>query len=212
MPELTTFLTQNGFPEYALVWLFMLPIAMTVVVVSRQIIGIKGFGISIPLLIGFAYTATGLQAGVIIFLVALGAGFLMRVATRGLGLLYLPRMGLLLSGVVIAVFLIAPILPYSETLKFPQAIFSLIILIVTTEQFASYLIERDARKTLAVVLETLVVSATIFFVITWEWLQGVVISYPVFVIAGVIAFNIILGKWTGLRFLEYIRFKDVIFK
>jgi len=123
MPELNTFLTQNGFPEYAHVWLFMVPVAMTVVVISRQIIGIKGFGISAPLLIGFAYTATGIQAGIIIFIVALGAGFIMRLISKSLGLLYLPRMGLLLSGVAIVVFLLTLILPYSETLKFPQGHF-----------------------------------------------------------------------------------------
>jgi len=146
MPQLTTFLTQNGIPEEAIVWLFMLPIAVTLVVIGRQIIGIKGFGIATPILIGYAFVATGIQAGVIIFLAALGTGFVMRSLLAHTRLLYLPKMALILLGVIVASVILIPFLPYEEGLQFPQATFSFLILILAMEQFASFLIERGVRK------------------------------------------------------------------
>lgn len=212
MPELTTFLTQNGIPDQAIVWLFMLPIAITLVVVSRQIIGIKGFGIATPILIGYAFVATGIQAGIIIFLAALGTGFVMRWVLSHTRLLYLPKMALILVGITIASLILIPFLPYKESLQFPQATFSFLILILFVEQFASFLIERGVRKTFGIGLETLAVSTATFFLVSWGWLQDTVVAYPVFVIGIVILSNLILGKWTGLRFSEYARFKDIIFK
>ena len=212
MPQLTTFLTQNGIPEQAIIWLFMLPIAITLVVIGRQIIGIKGFGIATPILIGYAFVATGIQAGVIIFLAALGTGFVIRSLLTHTRLLYLPKMALILLGVTAASVILVPFLPYKEGLLFPGATFSFLILILSVEQFASFLIERGVRKTFAMGLETLVISIATFFLVSWSWLQGTVVSYPIFVIGTAILFNLILGKWTGLRISEYIRFKDVIFK
>lgn len=212
MPQLTTFFIQNGIPEYALVWMFMIPIAMTVVVAARQIVGVKGLGVIAPILLGFAFTATGAKYGLIMFLVALIATFVMRSLLSRVRLLYLPKMGLLLSGVAVSVMFAASVVPYREEVQFPQAAFSLIIFILLVEQFASHLIERGPRETFNAALHTLVLSLAVFFVVTWDWLNDAVVSYPLFVLAAVVISNFVLGKWTGLRVVEYIRFKDLIFK
>lgn len=212
MPQLTIFLTQNGIPDYAIVWIFMLPIAITLVVIGRQIVGIKGFGIAVPILIGYAFVATGVQAGLIIFVAVLTSGFIIRSLLSHIRLLYLPKMALALLAITTASVVLVPFLPYKEGLEFPNAAFSLLVLILSMEQFASFLIERGVRKTLGVTLETLAVSIATFFLVSWGWLQDIVVSYPVFVIGAVVLSNFALGKWTGLRFSEYIRFKDIILR
>ena len=212
MLQLTTFFTQNGIPEETLIWIFMLPIAMTLVVVGRQIIGIKGFSISAPILIGFAFAATGLQSGVIAFITVLSVGFIIKSALGNMRLLYLPKMALILLITAVAVSALTPFLPYKDDIQFSHAAFAFIILILSTEQFGSLLIERGPRKTLGVALETLVMSAAIFFLVTSPWLQNIVVTYPLIVLLTAILTNLFLGKWTGLRISEYIRFKDVIFK
>lgn len=210
MPQLTTFLTHSGIPEQAIIWVFMLPIAITLVVIGRQIIGIKGLGIASPILIGYALVAAGIQAGTIVFLVALGSGLIFRSLLSRVRLMYLPKMALILLGVTIASIVLIPFLPYRDGLEFPQAVFSFLVFILVMEQFASLLIERGARKTFGMALETLAVSVATFFLLSWGWLQDIVVSYPAFVIGIVILCNFILGKWTGLRLSEYIRFKDII--
>ena len=212
MLQLTTFFTQSGIPEETLIWIFMLPIAVTLVVIGRQIVGIKGLSISAPILMGFAFTATGLQSGVIVFATVLGVGFIIKSALGNIRLLYLPKMALILLATAVAIAALAPFLPYKDDIQFAHAAFAFIILILSTEQFGSLLIERGSRKTLGVALETLVMSTAIFFLITWPLLQDIVFTYPLFVLLAAILINLFLGKWTGLRFSEYIRFKDLIFK
>jgi hypothetical protein len=213
---MTNFLTQSGapFPEYdAIVLLFMmLPLAITVVVIGRQIIGIKGFGIAAPVLVGYAYLATGIQAGTIIFFAIFIIGFIIKSLLKNIRLLYLPKMALILIAVTVGILILFSFLPYRSEIKFPEALFSLLIFVTSAEQFASFLIEHGPRKTLGVILETLSIATAIFFLITWQWLQNIVLSYPIFVLAAIVLLNFFLGKWTGLRISEYIRFKNIIFK
>ncbi|MFY9457939.1 MAG: 7TM domain-containing protein [Candidatus Spechtbacterales bacterium] len=212
MPQLTTLLIQNGVPEHVLVWMFMLPIAITLAVIGRQIIGIKGFSITAPILIGFAFAATGLQSGLIIFFSVLGTGFLVKSALDNIRILYLPKMALILLGISVAISVLIAFIPNKDDVQFSYTAFSLIILILSAEQFTSSLMERGPKKTLGVALETLAVSVAIFFLVTWGWLVNTVINYPLFVLIASALANLFLGKWTGLRLSEYIRFKDIIFR
>lgn len=205
-------LFRSGLPQDAIIWLLMLPLAITAIVVIKQVIGLKGLSISTSLLIGFAFVATGLQAGIIIYAAALGVGFLMRLILGQIRLLYLPKLALLLLGVTIAIAFIAPFLPYQETSQLPRIIFPIIIIVLLVERFTSLLIERGFRKTSTVILETLVLSVVIFFIVSWGWLQEITLSKPIYIMAAAAAVNLFLGKWTGLRFSEYIRFRNLILK
>lgn len=212
MPQLTTLLIQNGVPEHVLAWMFTLPIAITFAVVGRQIIGIKGFSITSPILIGFAFAAIGLESGLIIFFAVLLMGFLIKSALDNIRLLYLPKMALILLGISVAIPIVVLFLPHREGIQFYYAAFSLMILALSAEQFASSLMERGQRKTVGIALETLAVSVAIFFLATWGWLANTVLTYPLFVLIASILANLFLGKWTGLRLSEYIRFKKIIFR
>jgi hypothetical protein len=212
MPDITSLLIQNGVPEHVLAWMFTLPVAITVAVIGRQIIGIKGFSITSPILIGFAFAAIGLTSGLIIFSAALLVGFLIKSALDNIRLLYLPKMALILLGISATLPLVILILPHRESIQFSYAAFSLVILALSAEQFATLLMERGQRKTLGAALETLAMSVAIFFLATWGWLASTVVTYPLFVLAASILANLFLGKWTGLRISEYIRFKKIIFR
>lgn len=212
MQSMIDFLTQNGIPQYATLWILMLPIAATVVVVSRQIIGIKGFGITMPVLFGFSFASTGLEMGIMIMLIVLLSGYLIRSLLNNVRLLYLPKTALVITGAAVTALAVSPLLPYSKEFQFPLAAFALVIFVLSLEQFYAFLSERGLKKTTAVTIETLALSIIVFLITTWELLQGLVIDHPILTILAVVATNLFLGKWTGLRLSEYIRFKDVIFK
>lgn len=212
MPQITTLLIQNGVPEHVLAWMFMLPIAITFAVIGRQIIGIKGFSITSPVLVGFAFAAIGLESGLIIFFAVLLMGFLIKSVLDNVRLLYLPKMALILLGISVAMPIVVLFLPHREGVQFSYAAFSLMILALSAEQFASSLMERGQKKTLGIALETLAVSVAIFFLVTWGWLANTVVTYPLVVLIASILANLFLGKWTGLRLSEYVRFKKIIFR
>jgi len=48
-----------------------------------------------------------------------------------------------------------------------------------------------------------------YWVVEWQFLQNLMLSYPEIILL-LIVVNFLLGKWTGLRLFEYIRFREVM--
>src|SRR3546814_7734767 len=72
--------------------LLMVPIGAFIMLVLRNIIGIKSFGTFMPVLIALAFRDTGVIAGVIMFVVVIGAGLVARFYLERLRLLLVPRL------------------------------------------------------------------------------------------------------------------------
>ena len=206
------FLTKNEISQDAALWMLMLPIAITIVVVARQVIGIKGIGVTAPVLIGFAFAAIGIQAGAIIFLAAIALTFVTRWLLANIRLHSLVKIALILVVTSLGMLFLIPFIVKNGQGNLPGSVFAFIILVLSMEQFAAHLTERGPRKTFLIVLETLFAASLVFFTIHLPSLKKFVLSYPQFALAAAILINIALGKWTGLRVLEYIRFRDLIFK
>jgi len=79
-----------------------------------------------------------------------------------------------------------------------------------SEKFINAQIERGAKEFVVLMSETLALSTISYLILIWQPLRDIVLTYPIYVLAAVIAFNILLGKWTGLRLTEYFRFHQVI--
>jgi len=205
------YMTNNGVPRETIILLLMLPIVATIIALARQIIGIKGFGIYTPLIISFAFLATGLKYGLAFFIAILLAGTVARFLAKRFRLLYLPRMALVLTAVAIAIiFLLGIGAFYQKKGLIAASIFAILIMITMVEKFVSAQIERGTAKAIILTVETLILSIICYWAISWSWLQGIVILYPLWVIVSTGIINVFLGKWTGLRLSEYFRFRDVI--
>jgi diacylglycerol kinase len=70
-------------------------------------------------------------------------------------------------------------------------------------------VEKGFRTALFLALETILLAVACYFIVKWSAFQILVLNYP-FVVVLIVLLNIGLGKWTGLRFTEYYRFRDVI--
>jgi len=211
MPELTQFMVLSGVPRELIGLILMLPIVATIIAFSREVIGIKGFGVYTPLIIGFAFVETGLINGIIIFAVVLASGTLMRILIKHLRLLYLPRMAMVLSAVAFTIFLMflaAAFLRETQFLKI--SLFPIIIIVSLVEKFIAAQIERGPRTAITLTAETLALASSSYLVITWGWLTRLILDWPLGVFAAALVVNIVLGKWTGLRITELIRFKGLM--
>lgn len=78
------------------------PLAILVVVLMRNVVGIQTMGTFTPMLIAMSLVKTGFWPGLICFSVILGVGLLIRAGLSKLNLLLVPR----ISAVVIFVILI----------------------------------------------------------------------------------------------------------
>jgi len=201
----------QGIPQETVILLLMLPIAATIIAFARQIIGIKGFGIYTPLIISFAFSATGLKYGLAFFITILLVGTSMRLLAKRFRLLYLPRMAIVLTTVAIAILALFSLGAYAgRTGLITASIFAILIMITLVEKFVAAQIERGAKKAIILTIETLALSVICYFVAGWLWLQNMVFVYPLWFILGSIVINIALGKWTGLRLSEFLRFREAI--
>ncbi len=206
---IATMVTQ-GVPETTIALLLMLPIIATFIAMIRQIIGLKGFGLYTPLIISFAFVETTLKYGVAIFIFVLIAGTVTRIVVRKARLLYLPRIAIVMSVVALTMLFLLYEGAYSgRSGLITVSIFPLLIIVTLVEKFVTAQIESGARSAIGLTIETLIIAIASYYIITWAALQDALLAYPWTILATLIV-NIILGRYTGLRLTEFIRFRDVI--
>lgn len=211
-PLIKFFLAQ-GVPIETVILILMLPIIATLIAFLRQVVGIKAFGIYTPLIITFAFLATnGIKYGIAIFIAVLLSGLLMRFALKPFRLLYLPRVAIMLSVVSLLILLL---LVFGGGLKrtglAAVSIFPILIMITLVEKFVAVQIEKGSRAAIILAFETLIISIAGFYLASWKPLIQLLASQP-WIILLTLPINILLGKWTGLRLSEYVRFKQVLKK
>ncbi|MFZ2188495.1 MAG: 7TM domain-containing protein [Candidatus Moraniibacteriota bacterium] len=211
-PILTFFLNE-GVPFETIKLILMLPIIATLIAFLRQVIGIKAFGIYTPLLVTFAFLATdGLRYGILIFAIIILIGMLMRIALKSFRLLYLPRVAIMLTVVALSILLMLAIGgSLKRTGLASVSIFPILIMITLVEKFIAVQIEKGDRAAILLATETLLISILGFYIASSEVLIHFIAFYP-WVILLTIPLNVIIGKWTGLRLSEYLRFGEIIKK
>jgi hypothetical protein len=126
---------------------------------------------------------------------------------------YLPRTAMLLWGVSLTTlgFLIASAY-FDIDLFLSISIFPLLIMMLLTENFMETQLVASQSQTIQLTLETLFIAILCSLVIDSEIVQKWVIINPEITILFVAGFNILIGRYTGLRLLEYIRFKPLLDK
>lgn len=208
-----SFFIHKGVPFETIVLILMLPIVATFIAFLRQVMGIKAFGIYTPLIITFAFLATdGLRYGIAIFIAVILIGMLMRFILKPFRLLYLPRVAIMVSVVAISILIMLAVGGnFRRTGLASVSIFPILIMITLVEKFIAVQIEKGNQTAVILAFETLIISVVGFYIASWNELIRFLVNYPWAVLL-TIPINIVLGKWTGLRLSEYIRFKDVIKK
>lgn len=190
--------------------LLLLPLGALLIGILKNVIGFKTIGVFLPVLISIALIETGAVTGIILFsvIVFLVAG-LNHPLTRW-GVQHTAKLTLLMSAVVIAVLVTTNLMATTGAMKASTPLFfPFIILTLVAEKIARTIDEDGVRPALEMYAQTLVVTLLIFFVLNAKFIQDFLVTFPEIIIsfAGI---NLMLGKWIGLRVLEYPRFLNVI--
>ena len=198
-------------PLETVILLLILPIIVTLIAFFRQVVGIKAFGIYTPAIVTFAFLAVPqLRYGVIVFISVILVGMLMRVALKGLRILYLPRVAITLSVIAFSILMLLALGGYMQRTGLASVtIFPILIMITIVEKFVVVQIEKGNKAAVILAIETLVISLAGYYLASWPLLIRGIVAFP-WMILITIPINIFLGKWDGLRLTEYVRFKDVL--
>jgi hypothetical protein len=206
-----SYFVQQGLPIDTVILLLMLPIIVTLIAFFRQVVGIKAFGIYTPAIVTFAFLAIPqLRYGVVVFLSVILIGMLMRFALKKLRILYLPRVAITLSMVAIVIlFLLTLGGSMQRTGLASVSIFPILIMITIVEKFVTTQIEKGNKIALILAVETLIISIVGYYVASWPFLIKTILTFP-WIVLLTIPINIVLGRWSGLRLSEYIRFREIL--
>lgn len=203
----------SGVPANTIVLLLLLPIVAFVIAFSRNVVGIRGFGIFMPAALSVVFVATGPVVGIVVFLVIVVVSTAVRLLLRKvkLRLQYLPRMAFILWGVVLGVLGVLFTAPY---LRYPDlsnvSIFAILIMILLAEDFTRVQLGKSAKTALGLTFETLILALISFLFLTLQPLQNYVLLNPEASLIGVAVLDLVLGKYTGLRAMEFYRFRKLI--
>jgi len=217
---ITNFLRQTihwgvaqGYSLEFLLLLLLLPLAVSLVAVARYLIGIQGLGFFTPAMIAVAFLATGIVPGLIIFLAVLLIEILAIWLLKRLKIHFMAKMSLVL---LIGCLAFMPFLFLS--LRFQTAIFlnsalvPVLILVLIGENLAEVQLKKTPKKAIRATLETLVLASFSFLILNAFFLKKTMLLYPELMIIFITALNLWIGQFTGLRLIEYHRFRKLLKK
>ncbi|MFV2061306.1 MAG: UUP1 family membrane protein [Gammaproteobacteria bacterium] len=201
-----------GISQNLLVILLMIPLGAITVVIFRNVIGLETFGTFLPALIAAASRETGLLWGMFGFVVIILVSSLVRRVLDKVQLLHSPKMAILLTNVVIVMLLITIIGVQFNLFELAHvSLFPIAILAITAERFSIMEIEQGWRKALTISINTLIVIAAAYAVMASLFLQSMILAFPELLFL-IIALNLWLGKWVGMRVTEFYRFRRLLYR
>ena len=191
-------------------FLLVIPLGVLVVVISRNIVGATTFGTFLPALMAMAIRETGLVPGVIAFVFVIALTIVLRVPLDRLGILHTPKLAIMM---IVAINALLGLAVLSDLLKIDAlssigaaALFPIAIMTITAERVAITLSEEGVGPTLITMGQTLLVMSICYLIMNSLAVQALMLAFPELLL-GVIALNIWIGSWTGLRLTELVRFR-----
>ncbi|MDD3481175.1 MAG: 7TM domain-containing protein [Patescibacteria group bacterium] len=208
-------LINQGVSEELVYLLLMLPFGAFIVSFFRYYIGLKTFGMYETIMIAFAFYfispnfVTGLKFGLPLIILAWLVSELFRRGLRGVRLHYVSKISLKISIAALLMIMALWVLSYfGQNGYFTVDPLPIIIILALVESVTLFKVKfGDLRANLSS-LETLVVSTLTYGVLTLPVSKEYIILYPYLVILPILG-SILIGRFSGLRLSEYIRFKNV---
>jgi hypothetical protein len=187
--------------------LLMVPIGAFIMLLLRNLVGVKTFGTFMPVLVALAFRETQLIAGIALFMLVVGLGLLVRFYLERLHLLLVPRLTAIL---ILVVLLMAAISVLANRLDLEVglsvALFPMVIMAMTIERMSVAWDERGAGSALREGAGTLIVAALAYLVMSWPWLEQFVFVFPETLLL-LFAGCLVLGRYSGYRLTELYRFR-----
>ena len=190
--------------------LLMVPLGAFLIVLLRNIIGVKTFGTFMPILIALAFRETDLIWGIALFTLIVALGLLLRFYMEYLQLLLVPRLAAVL---IIVIILMTMVTIISYKLGFEHglsvALFPMVILAMTIERMSLVWEEHGAAEALQQGIGSLAVAALGYLVMSNDTLNHMIFVFPEILLI-ILAATLLLGRYTGYRLTELWRFRATL--
>ena len=202
----------KGVSANTIVLVLLFPLVAGLIAAGRHLLGFQGFGIFVPAMLAVALVATGIKVGLTLFMVIYLTANVARKITQKLKLQYLPRMALLMWFIslgVLGVLLGAVNVEAISSLS-AASIFPILILMLLTENFIEVQTGKSRHEAVNLILQTLIIAVATAFLLRLDVIQRFVLLNPELFLALVAAFDWYVGKYVGLRALEWVKFRKLV--
>jgi hypothetical protein len=189
--------------------LLLIPLGALVVVILRNLVGIRTSGTFMPVLIALTFIQTTLIVGLLLFLVIVGIGLLMRSYLSRLDLLLVPRIAAVLVFVIIifaAIGITSHKLGWESGLA--VTLFPMIILSWTIERMSILWEEEGPREVLIQGSGSLLTASLAYLLMINSHVKHIAFNFPEMLLV-ILAIIIMIGSYNGYRLLELRRFEPM---
>ncbi len=207
-----------------LIFLITLPLVITIISFAKYVMGIKSFGIYVPVLLTFMFyelsridnetfsTLQGLKYGLFITLIVFVTSYLSYKLIQPLALHYYSKLAIVTTNVTISLLVVLFVLDLIDKEGILRVdIFSLILIASISERFTNLLASKQTTTAVMLSIQTILLGLICFFVISTGEIQRAFLTYP-WLIMLTFPVNYIIGRFTGLRLTEIFRFKELLDK
>jgi hypothetical protein len=198
--------------QNTLKWLMIFPLAILVVVIMRNVIGVSTMGTFTPMLLAMSLVKTGFVSGIVCFSVMILLGLIMRALVAKLNLLLVPRISFVVIFVILLIQILTIIGYHLNYSIISSAIFFPIIITAWIIERASITWEEEgAKNTVKEIFYTLVTAVVTYFVISNEYVRHIMFAFNELNLV-ILFIVMLLGTYTGYRLTELTRFAPLINK
>lgn len=223
MTEVWNSLLLLGIERYTILLILALPVVATVVGIARHFIGLKTLSIYAPIVLTYAFlelsfdrsTDTihyldGLKYGIVLFLLVFATSTFTYKFIKPLRLHYYPKMALIFSVISAAILLTIALGGYLGRTGFTNVnIFSVVLISAITERIVGMYAKTNFKNAFFTSIETLLLTIINYSLISYSEFQRFIFESP-WILLIVVLINLLVGRFTGLRLREYIRFWDIL--
>ena len=210
-PMDVAFLTRLPYAmQQTLAVLLLLPLGALITSFFRNFVGVQTFGTFTPSLLALSFIHADWRAGILVFVVVMAFGLGGRALLERIKILMVPRLSVILTFVVLILVLQVSVLDYLRMTPSAHAVLlPMVILTVMIERFHISAEEDSPRFALKLLAGTLAVASCCFALFQWRTLGRLALSFPEgqLLVAAVL---ILIGRYTGYRLTELIRFRDIV--
>ncbi len=190
--------------------LILIPVGAFLLVLLRNVVGLKTFGTFMPILIGLAFRETELFWGLLLFCVLIALGLGVRFYLDNLNLLLVPRLAAVLIVVVLIMGFLSIVSHHLGLVRgLSIALFPMVIVTMTIERMSIVWDERGPGEALQQAFGSLMVASLTYLIMSLKSMDYLFFTFPELLLV-LLAMTIALGRYTGYRLLEVRRFKGLL--
>lgn len=201
----------RGVSANTVVLLLLLPMIATLVSFLHYVVGVSGFGIFMPTMIGVTFLATGIFGGLVLFAMILAISLLSNMILRKFRLHFWPARSINLLFISLGTFGLMVLSSIVKVVDIRDvSIFSVLLMILLAEEFVRTQLIKSKSEAKKLTLGTLVLAMSGAITMNIREIQEWVLLNPEIVVLMVLGINLWVGSYTGIRLAEIKRFRKAI--